>query len=60
MPRARSAGAAEDADDPKPQIGLVAHGYGVTRPSGGATDLTANLVFNAGVAPDTDGLPDAR
>jgi hypothetical protein len=43
-----------------PQTGLIANGYGVTSPSGSGTDLTADLVFNAGTAPDSnfDGLPD--
>jgi hypothetical protein len=43
-----------------PVTGLVAHGYGTTAASGGATSLTRNLVFGASTAPDTDfdGLPD--
>jgi hypothetical protein len=43
-----------------PDTGLVAHGYGTTAPSGRATDLTADLVFLASTAPDSDGdgLPD--
>jgi hypothetical protein len=43
-----------------PMTGLIAHGYGTTAASGGATDLTYDLVFRASTAKDTngDGLPD--
>ncbi len=43
-----------------PITGLIAHGYGVTAPSGGAIDLTSTLVFGASTSVDTDfdGLPD--
>ncbi|MHB8520202.1 MAG: Ig-like domain-containing protein, partial [Limisphaerales bacterium] len=42
-----------------PISGLVAHGYGVSKPSGQDTPITAP-VFKASTAPDTDGdgLPD--
>lgn len=43
-----------------PITGLIAHGYGTTPQAGGSLDLTADLVFGASVAPDSDfdGLPD--
>ncbi len=43
-----------------PATGLVSHGYGNTPSSGSGVDLTANLVFGASTAADSDfdGLPD--
>jgi hypothetical protein len=43
-----------------PKSGLIAHGQGVTGPSGRSIDITSTLTFEASTAPDSngDGLPD--
>jgi hypothetical protein len=43
-----------------PKSGLIAHGQGITSPSGRSTDVTSTLTFEPSTAPDSDcdGLPD--
>jgi hypothetical protein len=38
-----------------PVTGLIAHGYGITPPSGGDINLAGDLVFGPSTAPDSDG-----